>query len=92
MTFDLFSRFENYCVDAYKALRRRGTLLIRLFMMMLSSGIPQLSTSSDLDYLKEKLAFGRTDQEATNQLKNEMNESLKAFSTKLNWWFHNKAH
>ena len=40
------------CVDAYLLLRKKGNLLISLFMMMLSTGLPELKTVDDLKYLQ----------------------------------------
>lgn len=87
-----YERFEKYCLDAYLVLRRKAQLLIRLFMMMLSSGIPQLSSVSDLDYVKETLALKYNDKEACRQFKAKMTESLKAVSTKIMWYIHSKVH
>ncbi|WAR06098.1 PK3CA-like protein [Mya arenaria] len=81
------------CTEAYLALRRRGHLLIRLFMMMLNSGIPQLSSISDLDYIKkETLVLHLTEQEAIKHFQKKLEDSLKSLSTKFNWMIHNMAH
>ena len=44
--------FKQMCVDAYLLLRKKGNLLISLFMMMLSTGLPELKTVDDLKYLQ----------------------------------------
>lgn len=87
-----YKRFEEYCLSAYLALRKRGTLLIRLFMMMLTSGIPQLTTVSDLDYLKYTLALEMSEEDAKKSFRNKMIEALNSMSVKINWWFHNVVH
>ncbi|XP_045207446.2 phosphatidylinositol 4,5-bisphosphate 3-kinase catalytic subunit beta isoform-like isoform X2 [Mercenaria mercenaria] len=87
-----YKKFENYCVMAYLALRRRGHLMIRLFMMMLMSGIPQLTSVNDLDYLKETLALDLKDDAAIKQFKSKMNEALNSRSTQFNWMVHLMAH
>ena len=90
--FDLIFRFEEYCVSAYLALRKRGTLLIRLFMMMLTSGIPQLTTVSDLDYLKYTLALEMTEEDAKKSFRNKLIEALNSISVKINWVIHSFVH
>ncbi|XP_052803955.1 phosphatidylinositol 4,5-bisphosphate 3-kinase catalytic subunit delta isoform-like isoform X3 [Mya arenaria] len=88
-----YTRFKKMCTEAYLALRRRGHLLIRLFMMMLNSGIPQLSSISDLDYIKkETLVLHLTEQEAIKHFQKKLEDSLKSLSTKFNWMIHNMAH
>ncbi|XP_052246481.1 phosphatidylinositol 4,5-bisphosphate 3-kinase catalytic subunit delta isoform-like isoform X2 [Dreissena polymorpha] len=88
-----YKRFKDVCIRAYLALRRRGQLLIRLFMMMLTSGIPQLSRISDLDYIKkETLVLHLTEDEAARHFEKKMNESIKSMATKINWAIHSFAH
>ncbi|KAK3609253.1 hypothetical protein CHS0354_006178 [Potamilus streckersoni] len=84
--------FHDYCEKAYKALRKKGPLLIRLFMMMLSSGIPQLTSVSDLDYLKETLALNMSEEKAIQQFRAKFDEARNAFSPYLNWALHNFVH
>ena len=89
----LFFRFKKLCIRAYIALRQRGHLLIRLFMMMLTSGIPQLTSVNDLDYIKkETLALHLSDEDAVKQFSKKMEESLNSMSTKINWTVHLMAH
>jgi phosphatidylinositol-4,5-bisphosphate 3-kinase len=52
------------------------------------SGIPQLTSVNDLDYLKETLAINLSDEAAIKQFKGKMNESLNSKFTQLNWKFH----
>ncbi|KAK3099967.1 hypothetical protein FSP39_012674 [Pinctada imbricata] len=87
------SKFYDICERAYLIIRQRGQLLMRLFLMMLSAGIPQLMTTSDVDYLKETLALALSDDEAKRKFKAKFKEAQeKSWSTSLNWWFHIKAH
>jgi len=37
-----FLLFQKYCTDAYNLVRKNGFLIIQLFMMMLSGGMPEL--------------------------------------------------
>lgn len=38
-----FVLFQNHCIDAYLLVRKNGYLIIQIFMMMLSSGMPELT-------------------------------------------------
>ncbi|MED6257350.1 Phosphatidylinositol 4,5-bisphosphate 3-kinase catalytic subunit delta isoform, partial [Ataeniobius toweri] len=47
-----FERFREYCERAYKILCRNGTLFVNLFAMMKAAGLPELTSSKDIQYLK----------------------------------------
>ncbi len=40
------------CEDAYLILRRRAALFINLFAMMLQTGIPELRSVEDINYVR----------------------------------------
>jgi len=44
--------FKQLCENAYMLLRKKGNLLISLFVMMVSTGIPELKSVSDLKHLQ----------------------------------------
>lgn len=53
------------CGKAYLYLRRHANLIISLFSMMLSSGMPELQSADDVEYLRKTLMVeSRLDQEA----------------------------
>lgn len=47
-------RFRGYCERAYTILRRHGLLFLHLFALMRAAGLPELSCSKDIQYLKVK--------------------------------------
>ena len=47
-----FPSFANLCEEAYLILRRRAPLLINLLAMMLQTGIPELRSMDDLNYVR----------------------------------------
>ncbi|XP_070241303.1 phosphatidylinositol 4,5-bisphosphate 3-kinase catalytic subunit delta isoform isoform X3 [Bos mutus] len=47
-----FERFRGYCERAYTILRRHGLLFLHLFALMRAAGLPELSCSKDIQYLK----------------------------------------
>uniref|UniRef100_A0A8C3KDK2 phosphatidylinositol-4,5-bisphosphate 3-kinase n=1 Tax=Calidris pygmaea TaxID=425635 RepID=A0A8C3KDK2_9CHAR len=54
-----FERFRGYCEKAYMILRRHGLLFLHLFALMKAAGLPELSCSKDIQYLKVREAEPR---------------------------------
>lgn len=50
-----FKKFQQLCEQAFITLRKHGGLILSLFSMMISTGLPELSSEKDLQYLKETL-------------------------------------
>ncbi|XP_076360184.1 phosphatidylinositol 4,5-bisphosphate 3-kinase catalytic subunit beta isoform-like isoform X4 [Tachypleus tridentatus] len=87
-----FCRFQEYCEEAFMILRRKGTLIISLFAMMLSTGIPELTSEKDLYYLRETLVLDKTELEALQHFRSKFMEALQnSWKTSLNWLAHNLA-
>lgn len=53
-----FKIFQEYCEKAFLILRKHGGLILSLFAMMISTGLPELSSEKDLNYLRETLVRG----------------------------------
>lgn len=47
-----FHSFRQYCEKAYLILRKNGNLFITLFALMLTAGLPELTSVKDIQYLK----------------------------------------
>uniref|UniRef100_A0A3Q3BBK1 Phosphatidylinositol 4,5-bisphosphate 3-kinase catalytic subunit delta isoform n=1 Tax=Kryptolebias marmoratus TaxID=37003 RepID=A0A3Q3BBK1_KRYMA len=87
-----FERFREYCERAYKILCRNGTLFVNLFAMMKAAGLPELTSSKDIQYLKDSLALGKSEDEALKNFKVKFNEALReSWKTKVNWMMHSLA-
>ena len=48
----LFRKFEEYCTIAFNLVRKHGIFLINIFLMMVSGGLPELRSNSDIEYLR----------------------------------------
>jgi len=81
---ELFSEFETSCVDAYNVLRKHSNLLVTLFSLMLSCGIPELQTESDMEYLKKALVTNLSDDAAGIHFKDLLNTCLNTRATQIN--------
>uniref|UniRef100_A0A4W3HM29 phosphatidylinositol-4,5-bisphosphate 3-kinase n=1 Tax=Callorhinchus milii TaxID=7868 RepID=A0A4W3HM29_CALMI len=87
-----FERFRKYCEHAYMILRKHCPLFINLFALMRAAGLPELSSSKDIQYLKDSLALGKTEEEALKHFKMKFDEALReSWKTKVNWMAHNVA-
>ncbi|GAB6031821.1 hypothetical protein CHUAL_010223 [Chamberlinius hualienensis] len=87
-----FSRFQSYCENAFKILRRKGSLFISLLAMMLSTGIPELTCEKDLSYLRETLVLDLSEKEALKHFQSKFDEALRnSWKTSVNWLAHNIA-
>ncbi|KAL2103533.1 hypothetical protein ACEWY4_000401 [Coilia grayii] len=87
-----FERFRDCCEQAYKILCRNGILFVNLFALMRAAGLPELSSSKDIQYLKDSLALGKSEEEALKNFKVKFNEALReSWKTKVNWMMHSFA-
>lgn len=87
-----FDKFVRLCEDAYLILRRRAALFINLLAMMLQTGIPELRTIDDLNYVRDALVLGVTEKEAKEHFHSKLQEARRnAWSTSLNWYIHGLA-
>ncbi|KAG5269860.1 hypothetical protein AALO_G00207020 [Alosa alosa] len=88
-----FGSFRQYCEEAYLVLRRNGNFIITLFALMLTAGLPELTSVKDIQYLKDSLALGKTEEDALKQFRQKFDEALReSWTTKVNWMAHHLAH
>lgn len=87
-----FDNFQQICEKAFLILRKHSSLLISLFAMMLSTGLPELRSVDDLNYLQEVLCLEATEEEALKRFQGKFREALaNSWKTSVNWALHNKA-
>lgn len=73
-----FDEFEETCTTAFNILRANANLLITMFSLMLSCGIPELQTSRDIEWMREKLMLDETPEAAAKKFKQALTDSLNA--------------
>nr|XP_057934691.1 phosphatidylinositol 4,5-bisphosphate 3-kinase catalytic subunit gamma isoform isoform X3 [Doryrhamphus excisus] len=84
-----FQKFQDVCVKAYVALRHHTNLLIILFSMMLMTGMPQLTSKEDIEYIREALTVGRSEDEAQRHLLDQIEICReKGWMVQINWFVH----
>uniref|UniRef100_A0A9J7ZI56 Si:rp71-17i16.5 n=1 Tax=Cyprinus carpio carpio TaxID=630221 RepID=A0A9J7ZI56_CYPCA len=76
----------------YLSLRAQSHLLVMLFSLILLTGIPELSMSQDMCYLRTALQQDQGEEEARNHFLQQIALcEQKGWSVKANWWFHMMA-
>jgi phosphatidylinositol-4,5-bisphosphate 3-kinase len=87
-----YKEFEEQCVREYQVLRRNTGMLITLFVLMLSTGIPELQSKSAIEYLRNALQVDASVAEASKYFKGLIKESLNSKATQWNNYVHIMAH
>jgi len=87
-----FKWFTELCSLSYQFLRKHRNLFIILFSLMISTGIPELSTKDDILYLREALLMDLPDEEAAESFKRLIQKSLKTKTTQVMFAMHILAH
>lgn len=90
-TTEKFQSFTDLCCTAYNAVRKHSDLIISLLSLMLSSGLPGLTSTDDILYVRDALLPGKSDLEATHTFTKYITESLNSLATPLNFFIHNLA-
>eukprot|EP01121_Diplochlamys_sp_Union-15-3_P012892 TRINITY_DN3926_c0_g1_i1.p1 TRINITY_DN3926_c0_g1~~TRINITY_DN3926_c0_g1_i1.p1 ORF type:complete len:142 (-),score=17.96 TRINITY_DN3926_c0_g1_i1:44-469(-) len=84
--------FCELCCKAYNILRHHSNIFINLFSMMIGTGMSELKTEADINYLREAFLMDKTDEEASDFFMGLIKESLKTKATQLNFAIHLLAH
>jgi len=87
-----FQRFVDLCSQAYLIVRKHSSVFINLFAMMLTTGIPELKSASDLQYLREVFKIEETEDDAADSFKKLIFESLNDTRRRLDYAIHLIAH
>lgn len=80
----LFKRFVQLACDAFNVLRTHRDLLITLFSLMLSCGIPELQKEEDINYLENCLMPEMTPEEAEKRFRELITQCLRTRAVQFN--------
>ncbi|XP_055974480.1 phosphatidylinositol 4,5-bisphosphate 3-kinase catalytic subunit gamma isoform [Sorex fumeus] len=84
-----FQKFQDVCVKAYLALRHHTNLLIILFSMMLMTGMPQLTSKEDIEYIRDALTVGKNEEDAKRYFLDQIEVCRdKGWTVQFNWFLH----
>ncbi|EFA74767.1 hypothetical protein PPL_11799 [Heterostelium album PN500] len=87
-----FDFFVETCCKAYNILRKNSHIFFNMFELMLSTGIPELRSESDILYLRDKFRTDLTDEEASERFIKLIHESINTLTTQINFAIHIMAH
>ena len=87
-----FKKFVAISCQAFNILRRHSDLFLNLFAMMLSTGIPELRSPKDIEWMQRAFCGGCSDEEAAEEFTKLIYESLDTKATQINNYIHNLAH
>merc|ERR1712228_613079 len=73
----LYDEFLQHCAEAYNVLRARSRLLLVLFSLMVSAGLPELSVQSDIGYFEKMLNLKYDVKKATQHVHKQIRDALK---------------
>jgi len=88
----LYDQFIEWCGEAYNCLRMRSRLLILLFALMVSAGMPELMSEVDIDYLVDMLKLKLDAKKARQHVQSEVRSSLKDWMRILDNRIHEAVH
>jgi len=80
--------FVDLCCKAFNIIRKNGNLLLNLFALMESSGIPGV-TMNAVSYIQKALVLDLSDVEASANFSRLIEESLNDWFTRWNFLIHN---
>ena len=93
---DKFEEFVGHCCQAYGIMRNNAHMLITLFSLMLSTGIPELQKAEDIEWLRTSLLVDKPAREADDMsdeyFTNLIYTSLATRTTQFNNAVHILAH
>ncbi|CAM4641381.1 unnamed protein product [Lepidochelys kempii] len=87
------SRGSRRCATRPTWPSAHANLLISLFSLTVSSGLPELQSFDDIAYLRKTLALDKSEPEALEYFTKQMNEAHHGgWTTKMDWIFHTIRH
>ncbi|GAB1222713.1 hypothetical protein ENUP19_0121G0064 [Entamoeba nuttalli] len=87
-----FVKFEEICMNAFVIIRKHGPLFIYLFRLMLATGIPELQSAKDIEYMRNMFMFDKNDDEAKEAFRQLIYKCLDAWSQTVNDLIHDFVH
>ncbi|EPY41053.1 phosphatidylinositol-4,5-bisphosphate 3-kinase [Angomonas deanei] len=88
----IYHHFVETACFAYNIIRRYSNMFIMLFILMLSTGIPELESKEDIEWLRNVLLLGRSESDASEHYKSLINIALNNKRTLLNDYIHIMVH
>lgn len=83
--------FENFCCDAYNAVRDKAPSFVVLFMLMLPAGLPELYDPAHIAYMIDQLALDLSPARAADKFRNDIKNAHRDIWRRVDNYFHNRC-
>jgi len=87
-----FKHFVDVCCKAFNILRKKADLFMNLFQLMVSTGIPELTCTEDINYLRKVLVTELSDDDAASEFSKNILVALNTKTVIINDIIHGWAH
>lgn len=74
-----YKEFVALCCSAFNILRKEASLFLNLFSLMIPAGMPELSCTEDIHYLRDQLLLTLSDDAASKAFKKEIKKTISDF-------------
>eukprot|EP00817_Percolomonadidae_sp_ATCC50343_P002456 CAMPEP_0117424086 /NCGR_PEP_ID=MMETSP0758-20121206/4576_1 /TAXON_ID=63605 /ORGANISM="Percolomonas cosmopolitus, Strain AE-1 (ATCC 50343)" /LENGTH=815 /DNA_ID=CAMNT_0005207655 /DNA_START=649 /DNA_END=3096 /DNA_ORIENTATION=- len=91
-TDERFKKFKSLGAQAFNIIRKNGHVIINLFLLMMATGIPELSSIDDVMWLRNSLVAEKTEEEAGDYFHELVEKSLNNTRAKINDAVHILVH
>eukprot|EP01060_Flectonema_neradi_P013553 TRINITY_DN20313_c0_g1_i1.p1 TRINITY_DN20313_c0_g1~~TRINITY_DN20313_c0_g1_i1.p1 ORF type:complete len:1132 (+),score=183.74 TRINITY_DN20313_c0_g1_i1:61-3456(+) len=89
----VFRHFVKVACHAYNIVRRSSHIIISLFALMLSTGIPELQKTEDIEWLYRVLLIDEQDDDyCAKRYEEQVKDSLSNKKAQINDYIHIRAH
>ncbi|CAL6001396.1 5-bisphosphate_3-kinase catalytic subunit alpha/beta/delta [Hexamita inflata] len=89
---NMYQRFVDISGKAYNLIREKGNLLIVMIKMLVATGIEELSSLENMEWLDKTLQMDLSTEEADKFFKEKINEAVGTLMTQINNFCHIVAH
>eukprot|EP00026_Physarum_polycephalum_P016714 Phypoly_transcript_17694.p1 GENE.Phypoly_transcript_17694~~Phypoly_transcript_17694.p1 ORF type:complete len:260 (+),score=39.99 Phypoly_transcript_17694:57-782(+) len=83
-----FKRFVDLCGRAYNILRKNANIFLNLFMMMVGTGLPELTCQEDINYLRDAFKLEFSEEKAAEKFAKKITKSMNSKATGVNFAVH----
>jgi len=92
MNLEQYEKFKDLCCFTYNILRQNASILVSLCSLAIPCNLPELQSEKDVVWIYEKLMVTKSDEEASEHFRQEIDNALSSRATRYNDAAHMLAH
>jgi len=92
MNEEQYEKFKDLCCFTYNILRQNASILVSLCSLAIPCNLPELQSEKDVVWIYEKLMVTKSDEEASEHFRKELDNALSSRATRYNDAAHMLAH